>query len=88
MTLANQLVKFNAMNYTLLNDFSQIDSNEWNTLLKDSIQDTPFLRYEYQKTWWQTLGGGEWQNAKLILITANVRQHYCECNYNLRFIFD
>ena len=59
------------MNYTLLNDFSQIDSNEWNALLKDSIQDTPFLRYEYQKTWWQNLGGGEWQNAKLMLIIAH-----------------
>lgn len=65
-----QLVKFKAMNYTLLTDFSQIDSNEWNTLLKDSIQDTPFLRYEYQKTWWQHKGGGEWQTAKLLLITA------------------
>ena len=59
------------MNYTLLNDFSQIDSNEWNALLKDSIQDTPFLRYEYQKTWWQHLGGGEWKEAKLLLIAAH-----------------
>jgi predicted N-acyltransferase len=58
------------MNYTLLNDFSQIDLNEWNTLLKDSIQDTPFLRYEYQKTWWQHKGGGEWADAKLILVAA------------------
>lgn len=58
------------MNYTLLNDFSQIDSNEWNTLLKDSIQDTPFLRYEYQKAWWEHKGGGEWKDAKLILVTA------------------
>jgi CelD/BcsL family acetyltransferase involved in cellulose biosynthesis len=58
------------MNYTLLNDFSEIDSNEWNALLKDSIQDTPFLRYEYQKTWWQHKGGGEWKDAKLILVTA------------------
>lgn len=58
------------MDYTLLNDFSQIDANEWNTLLKDSIQDTPFLRYEYQKTWWEHKGGGEWADAKLILVTA------------------
>lgn len=58
------------MNYTLLNDFSQIDSNEWNTLLKESIQDTPFLRYEYQNTWWGHKGGGEWKDAKLILVTA------------------
>ncbi len=59
------------MNYTLLNDFSQISANEWNTLLKDSIQDTPFLRYEYQKTWWEHQGGGEWADAKLILVTAH-----------------
>ncbi|MFN3490616.1 MAG: GNAT family N-acetyltransferase [Anaerolineales bacterium] len=59
------------MNYTLLNDFSQIDSNEWNRLLKDSIQDTPFLRYEYQKVWWEHKGGGEWQSAKLVLVTAH-----------------
>ncbi|MBL8098799.1 MAG: GNAT family N-acetyltransferase [Anaerolineales bacterium] len=58
------------MNYTLLNDFSQIDANEWNNLLKESIQDTPFLRYEYQNTWWQHKGGGEWKDAKLILVTA------------------
>ncbi|MBX3036003.1 MAG: GNAT family N-acetyltransferase [Anaerolineales bacterium] len=58
------------MNYTLLNDFSQIDSNEWNALLKNSIQDTPFLRYEYQNAWWQHKGGGEWQDAKLLLVTA------------------
>lgn len=58
------------MNYTLLNDFSQIDANEWNALLKDSIQDTPFLRYEYQNTWWEHKGGGEWKDAKLFLITA------------------
>ena len=59
------------MNYTLLNDFSKITSNEWNELLKDSIQDTPFLRYEYQKTWWEHLGGSEWKDAKLILVTAH-----------------
>jgi CelD/BcsL family acetyltransferase involved in cellulose biosynthesis len=58
------------MEYTLLNDFSQIDANEWNALLKDSIQNTPFLRYEYQKTWWEHKGGGEWKDAKLILVTA------------------
>jgi CelD/BcsL family acetyltransferase involved in cellulose biosynthesis len=60
------------MNYTLLNDFSQISAIEWNNLLKESIQDTPFLRYEYQNTWWEHKGGGEWlrQDAKLLLITA------------------
>jgi len=58
------------MDYTLLNDFSQIQAREWNELLKESISDTPFLRYEYQTAWWEHRGGGEWKNAQLILVTA------------------
>lgn len=58
------------MDYTLLNDFSQIQAQEWNDLLSESISDTPFLRYEYQQAWWQHRGGGEWKNAQLILVTA------------------
>ncbi|MBI3167474.1 MAG: GNAT family N-acetyltransferase [Chloroflexi bacterium] len=58
------------MDYTLLNDFSQIQAHEWNELLKESISDTPFLRHEYQRLWWEHRGGGEWKNAQLILVTA------------------
>ncbi|NWF64518.1 MAG: GNAT family N-acetyltransferase [Chloroflexi bacterium] len=58
------------MDYTLLNDFSQISADEWNNLLKESISDTPFSRYEYQYAWWQHRGGGEWKNAQLLLVTA------------------
>jgi CelD/BcsL family acetyltransferase involved in cellulose biosynthesis len=58
------------MNYTLHKDFSEIDSQEWNDLLKESITHTPFLRYEYQRAWWRHLGGGEWKDAQLILISA------------------
>lgn len=58
------------MDYTLLNDFSQIQAHEWNELLKESISDTPFLRYEYQQLWWQHRGGGEWKDARLLLVTA------------------
>ena len=58
------------MDYTLLNDFSQIQAQEWNELLTESISDTPFLRYEYQQAWWEHRGGGEWKNAQLILVTA------------------
>lgn len=58
------------MNYTLLKDFSEITSQEWNGLLKESISDTPFSRYEYQTSWWKHLGGGEWKNAKLVLAAA------------------
>jgi CelD/BcsL family acetyltransferase involved in cellulose biosynthesis len=58
------------MKYTLHKDFSEINSQEWNGLLKDSVSDTPFLRYEYQHAWWEHRGGGEWNTAELVLITA------------------
>ncbi|MCZ2128101.1 MAG: GNAT family N-acetyltransferase [Anaerolineales bacterium] len=58
------------MDYTLLENFSQIQADEWNALLKESVSDTPFLRYEYQKIWWEHRGGGEWQDARLRLVVA------------------
>jgi len=58
------------MKYTLHKDFSELDPQEWNELLSGSITDTPFLRYEYQKAWWEYRGGGEWQDPKLVLVTA------------------
>ena len=48
------------MNFTLHKDFSEINPPIWNTLVKQSIADTPFSRYEYLNEWWKTLGGGEW----------------------------
>ena len=59
------------MKYTIHKDFSEIDSQAWNALLSVSISDNPFLRYEYQRTWWEHRGGGEWEKADLILITAS-----------------
>lgn len=59
------------MNYTLHSDFSEINPQSWNNLLKESISDSPFMRYEYQTAWWQQRGGGEWQNAQLVLISAS-----------------
>ncbi len=58
------------MEYKLHNDFSELNAQEWNDLLKDSVSDTPFLRHEYQRSWWEHRGGGEWQNAQLILVSA------------------
>jgi hypothetical protein len=58
------------MKYTLHKDFSEINPQEWNDLLSGSITDTPFLRYEYQRVWWEHHGGGEWQNAQLVLVIA------------------
>jgi CelD/BcsL family acetyltransferase involved in cellulose biosynthesis len=42
--------------------------SEWNDLLKSSASHVPFLRYEYLTTWWQTLGGGEWEHGDLYII--------------------
>ena len=58
------------MNFTFHKDFSEIDPQTWNTLVEQSIADTPFSRYEYLSEWWQTRGGGEWQNAELVLVSA------------------
>jgi len=58
------------MNFTLHNNFSELDPTEWNALLSESINDVPFLRYEYLSTWWSTRGGGEWPQAELALISA------------------
>ncbi len=58
------------MKYTIHNDFSDVDPHEWNNLLTSSVSDNPFLRYEYQRTWWEHRGGGEWKDAQLILISA------------------
>ena len=56
--------------YTLHKDFSEINAQEWNDLLKKSVSDTPFLRHEYQRAWWEHRGGGEWKQAELILVSA------------------
>jgi CelD/BcsL family acetyltransferase involved in cellulose biosynthesis len=59
------------MEFKLHNDFSEIDPSIWNTLVEGSIADTPFSRYEYLSEWWKTLGGGEWKDAKLLLVSAS-----------------
>jgi CelD/BcsL family acetyltransferase involved in cellulose biosynthesis len=48
---------------------------DWNALLAESITDVPFLRYEYLAAWWQTLGGGEWKDATLSVVTAHEADH-------------
>lgn len=58
------------MNFKLHKDFSEIDAGTWNGLVVQSIADTPFSRYEYLCEWWNTLGGGEWKDVELILISA------------------
>src|SRR6266498_1659065 len=58
------------MNFILHNDFSEFSAASWNALVQQSIADTPFSRYEYLSEWWKTLGGGEWQSAELVLVSA------------------
>jgi CelD/BcsL family acetyltransferase involved in cellulose biosynthesis len=60
------------MNFKLHKDFSEIDSITWNSLVVQSIADTPFSRHEYLSEWWKTLGGGEWlhQSVELVLVSA------------------
>lgn len=40
----------------------------WDELLANSPTNVPFLRFGYQKTWWQSMGGGEWDNGELYII--------------------
>jgi CelD/BcsL family acetyltransferase involved in cellulose biosynthesis len=47
-------------------------SAQWNELLSCcSASHVPFLRFEYLSTWWNTLGGGEWPDGELLVITAS-----------------
>lgn len=49
-------------------------AGEWNDLLHDSASDVPFLRHEYLKTWFQTLGGGEWPHGDLYTLAGRSPQ--------------
>ncbi|HXQ32786.1 MAG TPA: hypothetical protein VN843_02070, partial [Anaerolineales bacterium] len=57
--------------------FSDCFETAWNTLVEQSIADTPFSRHEYLSEWWKTLGGGEWsvtrdgsEYSQLVLVSA------------------
>ena len=64
------------MDFFLHKDFSELSETKWNALVEQSIADTPFSRHEYLSEWWQTLGGGEWnerddsRHPLLVLISA------------------
>ncbi len=59
------------MDFILHQDFSELSEEAWNALVQQSIADTPFSLHEYLSEWWKTLGGGEWQHAELVLISAS-----------------
>lgn len=61
------------MNFTLHTNFESLAplSRPWDDMLAESVTDAPFLRFEYLRDWWQTLGGGEWPQAELVVVTAH-----------------
>ena len=58
------------MDFQLHESYTEVDPLEWNSLLDEAITNTPFQRHEYQSGWWKTLGGGEWKDGRLVLVTA------------------
>jgi CelD/BcsL family acetyltransferase involved in cellulose biosynthesis len=58
------------MEWSVYRSFPEALEQEWNELLAESITHVPFLRHEYLKIWWETLGGGEWAQADLAVVTA------------------
>lgn len=57
--------------------FQALES-EWNQLVVRSTMDVPFLRHEYLRAWWDTLGGGEWESGDLRIITARNEEGHLE----------
>ncbi len=55
------------MKIEIVRSFSALQSlaDEWNKLLVNSASDVPFLRFEYLRTWWESMGGGEWPHGEL-----------------------
>lgn len=58
------------MEFTLYHEFPAGLEEAWNALVERSHANGPFLRFGYQKIWWENQGGGEWPDASLVLITA------------------
>jgi len=59
------------MEFTYYKNFPVELKEEWNQLLAKSVNDVPFLRFEYLEDWWQTRGGGEWPSeAELAILAA------------------
>lgn len=43
---------------------------EWGQLVQHTHQNTPFQLYAFQRAWWQHLGGGEWKDVQLYILTG------------------
>ncbi|MBN1230862.1 MAG: GNAT family N-acetyltransferase [Anaerolineales bacterium] len=60
------------MKIKIINDFPQLETlkEPWNRLLEKSASNVPFLRLEYLLAWWKHMGGGEWTDGELFVITG------------------
>lgn len=56
------------MQLKVLNSFPDELQADWDALLQTSTTNVPFLRFGFLKSWWQNLGGGEWEQGKLHII--------------------
>lgn len=65
------------LTYQTITDLPAWDSllNEWNGLLVKAPIHVPFLRHEFLRDWWNTLGGGEWKDGTLSIITARAGEN-------------
>lgn len=63
------------MDITILTTLEAWDklAPEWDALLTQSVNPSPFLAHYYQRLWWQSAGGGEWSafERELCIITAH-----------------
>jgi CelD/BcsL family acetyltransferase involved in cellulose biosynthesis len=60
------------MDYKLISTLAEFDllTLAWNVLAEESATHVPFLRQEYLRTWWLTLGGGEWKQGELAIVAG------------------
>jgi CelD/BcsL family acetyltransferase involved in cellulose biosynthesis len=60
------------MEFRIVSNVAEFETlaDAWNDLLNRGAIHVPFLRHEYLRGWWQTLGGGEWSQGKLSIVTA------------------
>ena len=60
------------MNFQVYRNLQELEplSKAWNHLVEESASHVPFLRFESLSTWWQALGGGEWETGDLNVVVA------------------
>ena len=59
------------MIFSIHTAFSDDLAQAWDELLSVSASNVPFLKYNYQKLWWESRGANEWSlDSELVLITA------------------